>query len=367
MVDDYYAVLGVDRRASMDEIKKAYRRLTLEFHPDLHREDPEMQERYRRINQAYNVLGDAEARSRYDASARFQQLDLSRGFDGQVARDLIGSVFGDMLGIRKRERRRGRDLRYTLSVSLEEAVLGSEHDITFDAPGPCTTCKGTGTEPGGRPPQTCAHCGGRGEVKGDGLFGPRTRCGRCDGTGLQQQDPCRSCRGRGTKRQPREFSVRIPPGTEPGSEKVLKGQGEPGRFGGEAGDLRVTVNVRTHPWLRRDGQTIKCDAFISVSEAALGTRISVPTVDGLVDLEVPPGIKSGTRLRLRRKGVPAPAHQRHEPRGDQLVTVIVETPKVSAPEVRELLEQLEQRVRGTEALPARDEQRRAWADTRRAE
>lgn len=354
--DDYYAVLGVDRRAPPEEIKKAFRRLTLEWHPDRHQGDAEAADRYRRINEAYNTLGDAARRSRYDMTQRVAGIELRRGAgEGQSARDLLGNVFGDVFGTRRERRRRGRDLRYTLTVSFPEAVLGSAHDIEFEAPGACSQCEGTGTRPGGRPPETCPLCAGKGELRGDGLLSRRSTCGRCSGLGLLQRDPCQGCRGRGTRRQTRSFRVRLSPGTEPGAERVLEGEGEPGRFGGAAGDLRVTVNVTPHPWLRREGDEIHCDVPVSLTEVAVGAKIPVPTVDGLVEVDVPPGVRSGTKLRLRGKGVP----RKNQPRGDQLVTVLVETPVLtSAPAVAEALQALERACEATpHALPQRHAQR----------
>ncbi|MCA9654096.1 MAG: DnaJ domain-containing protein [Myxococcales bacterium] len=359
--DDYYAVLGVDRRATPDEIKKAFRRLTREWHPDRHPDDPEVALRYRRINEAYNTLGDAARRAKYDMSQRLEGIELRKGFDGRSARDLLGNVFGDVFGTRRDRRRRGRDLRYTLSVSFAEAVLGSEHDIEFEAPGPCSACAGSGTRPGGRPPQTCTVCGGKGEIKGEGLLSRRSACGRCSGTGLVQPDPCQECRGRGTRRQTRSFRVRLPPGTDAGAERVLEGEGEPGRYGGKAGDLKVTVNVSPHRWLRRKGDEIHCEVPLSISEAARGGKIPVPTVDGLVDVDVPKGVRTGTRLRLRGKGVPA---AKGKGRGDQLVTVVIETPVLSgSPAVAEAIDALEAACEAAPAsLPRRLEMRKALGD-----
>lgn len=359
---DYYAVLGVDRRASPEEIKKAFRRLTRQWHPDRHPDDAEVAERYREINEAYNTLGDAARRARYDMTQRLPEL---RRGEGQSARDLLGQVFGDVFGTRRERRRRGRDLRYTLTVSLSEAVLGSTHAIEFEAPGPCGSCEGTGTRPGGRPPETCPNCGGKGEVKGEGLLSRRSMCGRCSGLGLVQPDPCQACGGRGTRRQPRSFQVRLPPGTDAGAERVLQGEGEPGRFGGAAGDLRVTVNVTPHPWLRREGDEILCEVPLSPAEAALGAKVPVPTVDGLVHVDVPPGVRSGTKLRLRGKGVPRSARSSRreggEGRGDQLVMVVVETPVIAgAPAVAEALRQLDRACAAApSSLPRRHAQRTA--------
>lgn len=359
-MEDYYAVLGVDRRADADEIKKAFRRLTREWHPDRHPDDAEVADRYRRINEAYNTLSDTALRSRYDTRQRVDGLELRRGFDGRNARDLFGSVFGDVFGTRRDKRRRGRDLRYTLTITFADAVRGSSHDIEFEAPGPCSDCSGSGIRPGGRPPQTCSVCAGRGEVKGEGLLSRRTSCGRCGGTGLTQLDPCSGCRGRGTRRQSRSFHVRVPPATAAGSERVLEGEGEPGRFGGDAGDLRVTVNVTPDPWLRRKGDEVHCEVPLSIVEAAQGAKVPVPTVDGLVEVDVPPGVRSGTRLRLRGKGVP----HKGKPRGDQIVMVVVETPVVSgSPKVAEALDTLKAALDAEPtALPRRHEQRSSLGD-----
>lgn len=355
---DYYAILGVDAAASADEIKKAFRRLTLEFHPDRHPDDPQIEARYRHINMAYDTLSDAAKRARYDNQRRLGQLDISKGFDVQTARDLLGTVFGDVFGTRRNHRRRGRDLRYTLTVDFVDAVLGSSHTIEFEAPGRCTQCTGTGTRPGGRAPDGCDVCGGRGEIKGEGLFARRTRCGRCDGTGLVQVDPCTACKGSGARRQARAFDVKLPPGTEPGAERVLAGLGEPGRFGGDPGDLRVTVSVRAHPRLVREGDEVRCELHVSVTEAACGARVSVPTVDGDVELEIPAGIKSGTRLRLRGKGVPRTEAKRGAPpRGDQLVGVVVETPTATDERVRAALGALEQACADAAAYPRRAQER----------
>ncbi len=358
-VPDYYAVLGVDRDASAEEIKKAFRRLTKEWHPDRHPDDDAARERYTVINQAYSALSDPTSRAKYDAQRLRQTgVELTQNFDVGSAREMLRNVFGDVFGTRRAKRRRGRDLKYTLTIDLAEAVLGTSKDITFEAPGTCSDCHGSGTRPGGQPPNTCDNCEGRGEVKGEGLLSRRTRCGRCDGTGMIQKDPCKTCAGKGTARQARTFSVRVPAGTEAGSERVLEGHGEPGRYEGDAGDLRVRINVRPHPWLHREGDDIRADVLVSVTEAATGAKITVPTIDGSVVVDVPAGIKSGTKLRLRGKGVP----KGRKDRGDQFVTIMVETPVVGAdPGLREVLAQLEQRSQAPGVLPRRHAQRTALA------
>lgn len=327
MAQDHYAILGVDPKSSADDIKRAYRRLALATHPDRHPDDPVAEERFRHISAAYAVLSDPAKRARYDTTRH-----LPEAFTGgqemnlQTAKDLLSAVFGDVLGRQRRQRKRGRDIRYTLTVDFAEAVLGTEKEIIFEALGACSTCGGTGETSGGRGPETCSLCGGRGEIKGEGFFAPWTPCGRCSGMGLIHQDPCKDCRGRGARRESRSFRVRIPPGTEGGAQRVVKGQGEPGYFGGEPGNLLVTINVRDDPWLRRDGDDILCEVPLSLREAARGGKIPVPSVAGSLSVEIPPGVTTGARLRLRGKGVP---QERGRP-GDQIVTIVLETPRLDA-------------------------------------
>ncbi len=325
---DHYAVLGVPANATPDEIKAAYRRLALATHPDRHPGDPEAEERFRFISTAYSVLSDPAQRARYDTQRLLPEALVGgqgQGVSLQTARDLLAAVVGDVFGRQKRERRRGRDIRYTLTVDLAEAVLGSDHQISFDAFGRCSTCDGSGRAPGGRPPIECPLCHGRGEVKGQGFLRRYSSCGRCGGVGMVQQDPCKVCSGRGSRRERREFSVRVPPGTEPGSQRVVEDQGEPGQYGGASGHLRVTINVRPHPWLRRDGADIHGELFLSVGEATRGGRVPVPTLTGTAFVEIPAGVATGAKLRLRGKGVPGSARN-----GDQLVTIVVETPNLAA-------------------------------------
>lgn len=348
---DYYAILGVTRDADEAEIKKAYRRVALESHPDRFPDDEEAHERFRKASEAYEVLSDRDKRARYDATRLLpESLDLTRPPDAQSARELFGNVFGDVFGARRRERRRGRDIRYTLTVELADAVLGSQHAIEFEARGACEACKGSGTEPGGRQPVDCPTCEGTGEVKSGGLFSRRSRCGRCDGLGLIQSDPCKVCKGKAVLKSTRKFDVRLPPGTEAGTEKVLRGQGEPGRFDGEPGNLRVTVNVRPHAFLIREGQILHAKVPISITRAALGGKVPVPTIDGWVDMEVPAGVGSGAKLRLRGKGVP----DARGGRGDQIVELAVETPSaLEGTRTRELLLELERCSERERVLPKR--------------
>ena len=335
---DYYAILGVEKEASESEIKRAYRRLALECHPDRFPGDADAEARFRRVSEAYAVLGDPEKRAAYDRSGLLPQtFDFQEGLTIPSPSELFSSVFGDVFGNRRNRRRRGRDLRNTLTVDLEEAVLGSVHEISFEALGQCSTCKGTGTRPGGRPARSCEHCEGRGEVKGGGLFGRRTPCGRCDGLGMVHLDPCPDCRGQSRRREKRNFTVRLPPATDPGAERVLRGQGEPGRFGGESGDLRVNVNIRPHAWLTRKEEDIHFELPVSPTQLVRGGKIDVPTVDGWVRLDVPARTQAGATLRMRGKGVPNPKGGR----GDQLVRLRVELPRTMSPRLEAAFEELE--------------------------
>jgi len=327
---DHYAVLGVPNSATADDIKAAYRRLALATHPDRHPDDPDAEARFRAISTAYAVLSDPAQRSRYDTQRLLPDVLIhgqGQGVSLQTAKDLLTAVVGDVFGRQRRERRRGRDIRYTLTVELAQAVLGGEHEITFEAPGACSTCGGAGTKPGGRPAITCPLCQGRGEVKGEGFLRRYSACGRCGGVGMIQQDPCNACSGRGARRERRSFHVKLPAGTESGAERTVEGQGEPGQYGGPPGHLRVTVNVKPHPWLRREGADIVGELHVSVVEAARGGRVPVPTLTGTAIVDLPAGVATGTKLRLRGKGVPVEAGRP----GDQIVTVTLETPRISSP------------------------------------
>ena len=347
---NYYAILGVHRDASATEIKHAYRRLTLETHPDRWPNDPDALRRFQDLSEAYDVLGDPASRARYDRESLLPSaIDLSRPPDIQTARDVLHSVFGDVFGERRNARRRGRDIRYTLTVDLRDALLGATHDIEFETLAPCSTCSGSGVEPGGRSPVECEVCTGKGEVKGGGLLSRRERCGRCDGTGYVHISPCVVCRGRGSEQKHRSFSVKLPPDTKPGAERVVAGQGEPGRFGGEAGDLRVTVNVRLHPRLTTHGMDVHSRVPISITEAALGTKLQIETIEGPVAMTVPAATQSHTQFRLRGRGGATASGAR----GDHIVTVEVETPRARTDEFVEALEALERLSNVGPVLPRR--------------
>ncbi|MEE9383067.1 MAG: J domain-containing protein [Nannocystaceae bacterium] len=356
---NYYAILGVRRDASQDDIKRAYRRLILQTHPDRLPDLPDSEGRFQEISQAYNVLGDATRKARYDRESLLPSaLDLSHPSTIKTARDLLSNVFGDVFGERREARRRGRDIRYTLTVNLGEALLGSSHEIEFETFGDCATCRGSGVAPGGRAPRECDLCEGRGELKGGGILSRRTPCGRCEGTGMVHLSPCTGCRGRATVRVQQRFTVRLPAGTEPGTERSIPGQGEPGRFGGAAGDLRITVNVRPHPSLTRRGREIHYALPVSISEAALGAKVPVPTLDGRVWMSVPAACASGTQFRLRGKGGGRPGGGRD----DQIVTMTIETPRLADAGLKSALERLERLSGAPEVLPRRHAQRGMLAE-----
>lgn len=336
--DDHYAALGVSNAATPEEIKRAFRRLTLELHPDRWPGDEDAARRFQRITRAYDVLGDPAKRLAYDQTMERSLMgyDVAGGEVPDIGR-LVDSLVGDLFGGRRAARKKGADLRYTLTVSLEEACLGCVKRIEFEARGRCRTCDGTGTAPGGEAATRCDLCGGRGEVKSGGILSQRSACGRCQGMGMIQTTPCAACRGRGHARQQRAFHVSVKPGTVAGAERVLKGEGEPGRFGGGPGDLRVTISVRQHPWLARAGESdIVCSVPVDPVTAARGARLDVPTLDGVATISIPPATQSGTRLRMRGKGVP----RADGSAGHMYVDVSVETPVEVDDQVREALDRL---------------------------
>ena len=339
-VEDHYAALGVAKGASQDEIKKAFRRLTLELHPDRWPGDAKVADRFQAVTRAYNTLCDPARRLAYDQSLErsIMGFDVTSGEvpDVSISR-VMNTLVGDLFGTRRTLRRAGADLRYTLTIDLEEACNGCSKRIEFEARGRCEACKGGGSARDGEPAERCELCQGRGEVKSGGLLSQRSLCGRCQGLGMTQTTPCRECRGRGQRRQMRAFDIKVPNGTSGGAERVMRGEGEPGRFGGEPGDLRVTIAVRPHPWLTRDGADLRCTVPISIVEAALGGEVAVPTLDGVATVRVPPGARHGDRLRLRGKGVSHPPGVT----GHLILNLEVETPRAERSDVEQALRHLE--------------------------
>ncbi len=331
---DYYEVLGVARDVDAATLKRAYRELALKYHPDQNPDNPDAEAHFKEVSEAYTVLSDPDQRARYDRRG-FEGVG-GGGVDVGGFTDLFESLFGDLFGKRKQGRAPGRDLRYTLELSFEEAALGATRTIKFPAPVDCSACKGTGAKGGEAGLKACTNCGGKGEIKvQQGFFSLSKKCPTCHGHGKIVGTPCDACKGAGTVEKEREFEVTIPADTEDGTTRRVAGQGEPGRRGGPAGDLNVIVRVRPHPIFRREGGVVTCDVPVAITDATLGAVIRVPTLDGSVEMRVPPGTQSGTLFRLRGKGA-----GKAGARADAHVRIVVETPAALTPKQRELFEQL---------------------------
>ncbi len=338
---DYYEVLGVQRNASQDEIKKAFRRLARQYHPDVNKA-PDAEAKFKEINEAYEVLSDPEKRSMYD---RFGHAGPSAapGFDPFAGADPFSSIFetffgGTMRGT-QRGPQRGADLRYTLSISFEEAIFGVEKTIEFRRMETCQACRGSGAEPGTEPVR-CPKCGGLGEIRQRApLFNmvTVTTCDMCRGEGTVIAIPCRECRGEGRVRQTRKITVRVPPGVDSSSQIRISGEGDAGPRGGPHGNLYVVIDVQPHPYFVREGNDIILELPLNVAQAALGAEVDVPTVDGTERLHIPPGVQSGAVFRIRGKGVP---FLRSSGRGDQIVVVRVVVPTNLTDHQRRLFEEL---------------------------
>ena len=352
---DYYEVLGVDRSADGTAIKTAYRRLAHSCHPDKNPGDKHAEERFKEASEAYAVLSDPEKRARYD---RFGHRGAGTGFEdfgfgGAAAssiNDIFGDIFGEMFGggRRTRARTRGSDLRYHLEISFEEAAFGTTARIQIPRAKACEVCHGSGAKPG-TGPRTCPTCGGAGEIRlTQGFFSIARTCHHCRGTGRVIVDKCTACGGAGATREEATVEVKVPPGVDTGTRLKLGGEGEaaPGP-GGTPGDLYVVVQVREHPVFRREDTEVLCDMPISFTQAALGTTIEVPTLEGPAKLKIPGGTQTGKVFRLKGKGIPA---LQGGGRGDQHVRVFVETPTHLSKEQRDLLERFAE-LSGEETNP----------------
>lgn len=353
---DYYEILGINRNASADEIKNAFRNLARKYHPDVSKE-PDAEEKFKEINEAYAILSDPEKRSTYDRYGHsgvngmggmpdFTTVDFSDIFE-----EFFG--FGGMGGggRRKNAPRRGADLSYAVTLEFEEAVFGVDKDIEITRDETCSTCKGSGAEPGTNP-TTCSNCKGRGEVRQVrqtflGSMVQVATCPTCQGKGTVIQSPCKVCRGSGFERKTTKKSVHIPAGVDNGTQIRLAGEGQPGINGGPVGNLYLEIRVKSHKFFRRYQEDIQLDLNINIAQATLGAEIDVPTLDGNVKLVIPAGTQPGKIFKLKGHGVP---HLRSSGRGDQLVIIGVDIPTQVNAEQRELIEKLASTL-GTEVLP----------------
>jgi len=342
---DYYEVLGVVRTAAIDDIKRAYRKLALKYHPDKNPGDAEAEEKFKEAAEAYGVLSDEEKRSRYDrfghqSAGGFGGFDPNQFADfGDILGDLFG--FGDFFGNRGGRRgsraARGNDLRYDLQLDFMEAVFGKDVSLNVPRVISCATCHGSGARPGTQP-VTCTGCQGRGQIRySQGFFAVARTCPQCGGQGKVIKDPCATCNGAGRIHEEKKISVKIPPGVDDGSRLRVAGEGESGFNGGPAGDLYVFINVRDHPKFTRRDYDIHSEQAISITQAALGGEAKTETIDGSESLKVPAGTQPNQVFRLRGKGVP---FLDGSGRGDHYVHVAVRIPTSLSAEQRALLEQL---------------------------
>ncbi|MGI5952889.1 molecular chaperone DnaJ [uncultured Oscillibacter sp.] len=346
---DYYEVLGVSRGASEAEIKKAYRKLAKENHPDLHPGDKEAEARFKEVNEAYEVLSDADKKARYDQYGHAgvdPNFGAGGGFDGSFdfgdLGDIFGSFFGGGFGGGRRTNpnapQRGESIRLSLAISFEEAAFGCEKSVTVERMETCETCHGNGCAPGSTP-EVCPECHGTGTVQVRrqtpmGVFATSSPCTRCGGKGKIIHQPCKDCHGTGAVRKRKTIQASIPAGIDNGQTISIRGQGNAGKNGGPAGDLLITITVRPHELFRREGTSVLCEAPITFAQAVLGAELEIPTIDGKVKYELPEGTQSGTTFRLKGKGIPA---LNGRGRGDQYVTVYIETPRNLNKEQKEAL------------------------------
>jgi molecular chaperone DnaJ len=363
---DYYEILGVQNGADEAELKKAYRKLALQFHPDRNADDPQAEERFKELSEAYAVLSDPQKRSRYDqfghaglGGAGGQGPDFGDlGGFGDVFNDLFGDIFGGSGGGRRRRGRgqRGADLRYNLELDLEQVLEGMEASLEIPKMRPCETCTGSGARPGTKP-ETCGRCQGSGQLMfQQGFFRVNRPCDVCGGAGEVIRDRCHDCRGAGRIEGLQTLKVTIPMGVDDGTRLRLFGEGEAGISSGEAGDLYVVISLRPHPLFERDGNDLHCEVPVQFVQAALGAEIEVPTLEGKVEMRLPEGTQSGKILRLRGKGLPpcqprADKEQLLRMRGDLLVRIFVEIPTKMNERQRELLEEFAD-ASDTEVSPA---------------
>ncbi|MDR2508364.1 MAG: molecular chaperone DnaJ [Candidatus Accumulibacter sp.] len=343
---DFYEALGVNRDASEDEIKKAYRKLAMKYHPDRNSGDPKAEETFKEIKEAYEILSDGQKRAAYDQFGHAgvdPQAGMGSGFGGAGAfSDAFGGIFDEIFGARRGNRSnvyRGADLRYNIEITLEQAAFGTETKIRVPTMEECETCHGTGAKTGTQP-QTCPTCQGSGQVRlQQGFFSIQQTCPKCHGTGRFISNPCPSCSGAGRTKQYKTLAVKIPAGVDEGDRIRLSGEGEHGINGGPPGDLYVQISLKPHAVFQRDQNDLHCEMPISFTTAALGGEIEIPTLDTVAKIKIPPETQSGKIFRLRGKGIKG---VRGQAPGDLLCHVVVETPVRLTERQKELLRELEE-------------------------
>lgn len=342
---DYYEVLGVARDASDQELKTAYRRLAMQYHPDRNPGDHSAEEKFKECSEAYQVLTDPQKRAAYD---RYGHAGVGAAAgngnpftNAQDIGDIFGDIFGEMFNMggnrRPSRAQRGRDLRYDQTIDFEDAIFGKEMDISIRRMETCSDCRGTGTA-NQRGPVTCNQCQGRGQVRyQQGFFSIARTCSACGGTGSVISDPCPTCRGEARVAREHKIHVTIPAGVEEGTRIRYQGEGDAGKFGGPNGDFYIVLSVKPHAFFEREGNDLHCVMPISMPQAALGDELMIPSLEGDVRLKVPEGTQSGKEFRIRGKGVP---YLNEHGRGDLVVQIAVQTPKKLTKVQRELLRQL---------------------------
>ncbi|QIL86048.1 molecular chaperone DnaJ [Vibrio sp. HDW18] len=349
---DFYEVLGVGRDASERDIKKAYKRLAMKYHPDRNSGDAGAAEKFKEVKEAYEILTDGQKKAAYDqyGHAAFEQGAGGFGGGGADFGDIFGDVFGDIFGGGRRgggpRAQRGSDLRYNMELSLEEAVRGCSKEIEVPTLVHCDTCEGSGAKKG-TSAQTCGTCHGHGQVQmRQGFFAVQQTCPTCHGKGKIIKEPCHVCHGQGRKQKSKTLNVKIPAGVDTGDRIRLAGEGEAGEMGAPAGDLYVQVHVKEHHIFERDGNNLYCEVPVSFAMAALGGEVEVPTLDGRVSLKVPTETQTGRMFRMRGKGVKG---VRSAAFGDLIVKLVVETPVNLSARQKELLKEFEESCGGEAA------------------
>lgn len=345
---DYYEVLGVNRDASEEDIKKAFKKLAMKYHPDRNPDNPKAEENFKEAKEAYEILSDEQKRAAYDQYGH-AGVDPSMGggggfggFGGGGFSDAFGDIFGDIFGGGRGGQRsnvyRGADLRYNLEISLEDAARGTETKIRIPVQSTCETCHGSGARPG-TSPVTCTTCNGHGQVRmQQGFFSVQQTCPKCHGNGKMVKEPCPTCHGHGRVKENKTLNVKIPAGVDEGDRIRLSGEGEAGVNGGPTGDLYVVIHLKEHAMFQREGANLHCEMPISFSTAALGGEIEVPTLDGAAKMKIPAETQTGSVFRLRGKGIKPLRASEH---GDLMVHVVVETPVRLTEKQKELLREFE--------------------------